>query len=156
MLQHVHIAFKANYIITLVPDSRVLSCVATWTFFHCWTRSTCMEQLQVQSVTSMSVCDMYSLDRATDCTHSTRHILILYGHYIIGGEKIGTKRQPFLNIMSQCAVWVRVLSPEDWGGVRVLRVRVQVRVLCIRVRVLTNGLDSESQSLKIWTRVRLE
>ena len=40
--------------------------------------------------------------------------------------------------------------------VRVLRVRVRVRVLCIRVRVrvLTKGLESES--LKIWTRVRLE
>ena len=38
------------------------------------------------------------------------------------------------------------------------RVRVQVRVLCIwvRVRVLTKGLESESESLKIWTRVRLE
>ena len=42
--------------------------------------------------------------------------------------------------------------------VRVLRVRVRVRVLCIRVRVrvLTKGLESESESLKIWTRVRLE
>ena len=40
--------------------------------------------------------------------------------------------------------------------VRVLRVRVRVRVLCIRVRVLTKGLESESESLKIWTQVRLE
>jgi len=40
------------------------------------------------------------------------------------------------------------------AGVRVLRVRV--RVLCIRVRVLTEGLESESEFLKIWTRVRLE
>ena len=30
----------------------------------------------------------------------------------------------------------------------------RVRVLCIRVRVLTKGLESES--LKIWTRVRLK
>ena len=36
------------------------------------TCSTCMEQLQVQPVTSMSVCDTCSLDRATDCTHSTQ------------------------------------------------------------------------------------
>ena len=38
------------------------------------------------------------------------------------------------------------------------RVRVRVRVLSVRVRVrvLTKGLESESDSLKIWTRVRLE
>ena len=35
--------------------------------------------------------------------------------------------------------------------VRVLRARVRVRV-----RVLTKGLESESESLKIWTQVRLE
>jgi len=40
--------------------------------------------------------------------------------------------------------------------VQVLGVRVQVRVLCIQVRVLTKRLESESESLKIWTRVRLE
>jgi len=36
---------------------------------------------------------------------------------------------------------------------RVLNVRVQVRVLGIRVRVLKKGLESEPESLKIWTRL---
>ena len=104
MLQHVHIAFKANSAKLnhnsnlIVQDSRVLSCVATRTFPHCWTyvQLAWSRTLQVQSVTAKFNVSLwrvlYSLDRATDCTHSTRPYTDTVGTLNIAVEKIDTKR----------------------------------------------------------------
>jgi len=125
-------------------------------FPHRWTHvqlawSSCRYSQWVQC--QFMTCVLYSLNTATDCTHSTQPYTDTVGtpNNWSGENRFINVHSIFLNILSQCAVWVRIWVLMARVRVRVLRVRV--RVLCIRVRVLTKGLESESESLKIWTRV---